>query len=138
MQCVVIVALINDAPVTRFNTGEYLAIHAVNIKDAAGSCKCAKHNLPAARDQRDIFGDCPGSNHADIAVGSFDGTCTAIFVNMHLSGARLHMNAAQFRKFNVDICFMEPCLIMLSGSAQYQRWDIATATDFCLDRYLRQ
>ena len=138
MQCVVIVARINNAPVTSFNAGEHLAIHAVDIKDATGTRECAKHNLPAARDQGDIFGDCPWSNHADIAVRSFHGTCTAIFVNVHLSRARLHMNAAQFREFNIDVCFMEPCLIMLGGSAQYQRWDIATATDFCLDRYLRQ
>ena len=138
MQCVVIVARINNAPVTRFNTGEHLAIHAVDIKDSTGTCKCTKHNLSAARDQGDIFGDCPWSNHADIAVRSFHGTCTAIFVNVHLSRARLHMNAAQLRDFNIDVCFMEPCLIMFGGSAQHQRWDIATATDFCLDRYLRQ
>ena len=138
MQCVVIVALINNAPITRFNAGEHLAIHAVDIKDATGSSECAKHNFSAARDQRDIFGDCPWSDHADIAVGSFDGTCTAIFINVHLALARLHMNAAQFRKFNIDIRFVEPCLIMLGGSAQYQRGHIATATDFCLDCYLRQ
>ena len=68
MQCVVIIAAVKHAPITSLYAREDLAIHAIDIKRAAGPRESAEHDLATARDKRDIFRDGPRRNHANIAV----------------------------------------------------------------------